>query len=169
MKIVFALVAVGLLAGAPSTGLADGGHEGDRDKPSLALASLPEAVQATLKAQSAGGKIKRIEKEIEDGTTQFVAEIKVNGRKFEAEVGENGTLLGTEEPVKLKDLPAPVQTTITAKLAGRKLKELEKRTEGAKVFYEFVIRGVEGETAVAPDGSVMPGEDERKESKEGKK
>ena len=167
MKYLSVLLGTGLLLVAASGGMADDekGEGKGKETPSLALASLPAPVQATLKAQSAGGRIKRIEKEIEDGTTQYVAAIKVKGRQFEAEVGEDGTLLGTEEPMKFKDLPAPVQKTITDKLAGRKLKEVEKRTEKGKVFYEFEIEGVKGETAVAVDGTIMPGEDERSEKR----
>jgi len=163
MKYMTVLIATGLLVVTAAGVMADEGKEKDKEKASLALTSLPAAVQATIKAQAANGKIKKIEKEIEDGTTQYVAEIKLNGRKFEAEIGEDGTLLGTEEAVKLKDVPEPVQKTIKDKLVGHKLKELEKRTEKGKEFYEFEIKGVEGETAVALDGTIMPGEDQRKE------
>lgn len=158
---------VGLLSGLLVLGLggmvlANGADpkDGGDEKP-MALASAPAPVQATLKAQAAGGKILKVWTENEDGKTSWVASIVVKKRKFEAEVAPDGTLVGTEEPVKLKDVPAPVRKTITDKLAGRKLKELELRTESGKSFYEFVIKGVAGEIAVAADGSLMPSEADR--------
>ncbi len=158
-----ALVGTGLVLALASLAGADGGKATDRDQdePAVALASLPAPVQATLKAQAAGGKIVKVWSETEDGATSFVAKISVKTRTFEAEVAGDGSLLGTEEPVKLKDLPAAARKTVTAKLAGKKLKELEKRTEHGTSFYEFSIKGEEGETAVAADGTVMPSEAER--------
>ena len=164
MKTFGALVVTGLLL-VSSTGVrADGGKEG-MESSSLALASLPAPVQATIKAQSAGGKIRKIWTETEDGRTSYVAKIVVKARKFEAEVAGDGTLLGTEEPVKIGAVPPAVRETITKTLAGRKLKELEIRTEQGKTFYEFVIKGVEGEIAVAADGTILPGEAERAEKR----
>lgn len=57
------------------------------------LADCPEAVQKTLKRESTGGKIEEIEKETEDGKTVYEAEIVIDGKEYEVEVAEDGTLL----------------------------------------------------------------------------
>lgn len=44
--------------------------------------------------------------------------------------------LGSEKPVKTKDLPPPVQRAIEEQTKGAKLKGVSKEVEGGKTFYE---------------------------------
>ena len=57
---------------------------------------LPKAVRLTLQRESAGGNLGTIEKETEDGSIVYEAELTLDGRKYEIEVAENGVLLKKE-------------------------------------------------------------------------
>ena len=67
----------------------------------VTLDSVPAAVRATIEKHSAGGTIKEIEREEEDGKTVYEAEVMKDGKKWEFEVGADGTLL--EGPKEDKD------------------------------------------------------------------
>lgn len=76
---------VGLMAIAVN---ADGGSD-----EAIKLTDCPKAVQKTLKRESRGGKIVEIEKEEEDGKTTHEAEVMIDGKEYEVEIAECGTLL----------------------------------------------------------------------------
>jgi hypothetical protein len=46
--------------------------------------------------------------------------------------------------VKLKDVPAPVQTTLQANAAGGKVKEVEKDTVNGQIYYCAEVKGTDG-------------------------
>ena len=56
----------------------------------VTLAQLPEAVQATIKAQAGNGKIGKIEKGDENGTVVYEAEITKDGKKSELTITADG-------------------------------------------------------------------------------
>ena len=47
-------------------------------------------------------------------------------------------------PVKLKDVPAPVQATLQTNTGGGKIKELEKETVNGQVIYCAEVKGTDG-------------------------
>jgi hypothetical protein len=46
--------------------------------------------------------------------------------------------------VKLKDVPAPVQTTLQANAAGGKVTEVEKDTVNGQIYYCAEVKGTDG-------------------------
>ncbi len=68
----------------------------DDDEQTVTLDQCPAAVQKTINEQAQGGTINEIEKETEDGKVTYEAEITKDGKTFDIEVAEDGTLLGTE-------------------------------------------------------------------------
>ncbi len=137
----------------------------------LKLADCPAAVQKTLTREAHGAKIKEVEKETEDGETVYEAEVKIDGKEYEIEVAQDGTLLEKvldededdededeeEEEVKLSDCPAAVQKTLKREAHGAKIKEVEKETEDGKAIYEAEVKidGKEYEIEVAQDGTLI--------------
>ena len=65
----------------------------DEKEERVKLADCPKAVQKTLKRESRGGKIEEIVREKEDGKVIYEAEIELDGKDYEVEVAEDGTLL----------------------------------------------------------------------------
>jgi uncharacterized membrane protein YkoI len=59
----------------------------------LAMESLPSAVLETVKAESAGGKIKELALETEDDKTFYEVEFEKDGKEHEVKIAEDGTVL----------------------------------------------------------------------------
>lgn len=63
---------------------------------SMKMEDLPPAVQETVKAESAGGKIKELVLETEKGKTFYEVEFKKDGKEYEVKIAEDGTVLERE-------------------------------------------------------------------------
>jgi len=68
-------------------------EEKDEKEMEMKFADAPAAVQKTMTAEAGGAKIDMVEKEMEDGKTVYEAEAMINGKRYELEVAEDGTLL----------------------------------------------------------------------------
>ena len=62
----------------------------------LAMDALPPAVLETVKAESAGGEIKELALETEDGKTFYEVEFEKDGKEHEVKIAEDGTVLERE-------------------------------------------------------------------------
>ncbi|MCG3197782.1 MAG: PepSY domain-containing protein [Candidatus Omnitrophica bacterium] len=68
----------------------------EEEEVAVTLDQLPAAVKQTIEKETAGGTITELVKEIEDGKTIYEAEFTKDGKAFEVEVAEDGTLLAKE-------------------------------------------------------------------------
>ena len=59
----------------------------------IKLSDCPAAVQTTFKREVHGAGIDAVEKETEEGKTVYEVEIKIEGKDYEIEVAEDGTLI----------------------------------------------------------------------------
>jgi len=126
----------------------------------ITLAQMPEAVQKTVKAETAGGTIKALYKETgEDGKLVFEVESIVNKRTKDLNIAEDGTVLVCEQQVMLQDLPAPVRETVLSAAGKRKIRMIESVSKnGTLAYYEAHVgagKTVE-EITVGLDGAKMP-------------
>ena len=62
----------------------------------IKFSEAPAAVQQTMKEEAGGAKIDMIEKEMEGGKWVYEAEVTIDGKPYEIEVAEDGTLLSKE-------------------------------------------------------------------------
>lgn len=115
-KIMCAVLALGLAGFAGSQALA-----ADKVKPS---AEVEAQITKTLKATFPEVVINGMAQETEDGLTFFAVDMTSKGNKIDADVTADGTLVGTEEAIELKDMPKPAA------------KALKKATKGMKVSFE---------------------------------
>jgi len=83
-------VAVGLVAIVAAGTMA---YANDESEAEIKLTDCPAAVQKTLAREAHGATIEEVEKETEDGKTVYEAEVKIDGKEYEIEVAEDGTLL----------------------------------------------------------------------------
>ena len=66
------------------------------DEEEIALDSAPAAVKATILKEAKGAAIEEIEKGNENGKTVYEAQFKVDGKKVELKIAEDGTVLERE-------------------------------------------------------------------------
>lgn len=71
----------------------DEADDEDEDEGQVSPAELPEAVRATLEKVAPNGEIKELERETEDGRTQYAADVVIDGQVFDIEIAPDGTLL----------------------------------------------------------------------------
>jgi hypothetical protein len=89
------LCALMMLFAALSLGLANDEKE-EKEEKAIELSDCPKAVQKTLKREANGSELEEITKEEEDGKTVYEAEVEIDGKDYEIEVTEDGTLLSKE-------------------------------------------------------------------------
>jgi hypothetical protein len=121
---------------------------------------MPEAVQKTVKAESAGATIKGMSKEIaEDGTPVYEIEMVLGGLTKDINIGEDGTVLVAERQMTLASLPAPVRAQFLKSAGNRKIRMVESVTMAGKLAY-YEAHVVTGKTLteikVDPAGAVVP-------------
>ena len=124
----------------------------------LKRSDLPNAVQRTADAQSAGATVKGYSTEEDNGQVVYEVELTVRGRGRDVTIGADGTVLEVEEEVAFDSLPAAVRTGLK-QLAGSgtigKVESLTKR--GTLVAYEAHVKTGDrrSEIQVGPDGKQL--------------
>jgi hypothetical protein len=126
----------------------------------IALAAVPAKVLNALKAKFPKAKISKISKEKEDGRVIYDIEFTQDGKKFEADIFENGSYQNWEQEIALKDLPAGVVRAIADTYNKPIYKEVMAVmiVRGGKDVlrgYEIKLslaRGKEIELKITPDG-----------------
>jgi Putative beta-lactamase-inhibitor-like, PepSY-like len=132
------------------------------------LSQVPAPVMSALNTRFPGNTVDSIEKETENGAVVYDIELKQQGRKYEMDVKEDGTVMEIEK--EIKDPPAAVTKAIQAKYPGAKIKEvMEKNTVKGKQEtpseYEVTLTTADGkskEADVSLDGSSVKEEGEEK-------
>jgi uncharacterized membrane protein YkoI len=104
------------------------------------MESLPPAVQAAVKQQSAGATIKGLTKEIEKGKTIYEAELTVNGHGKDVSFDTTGKVISVEEEVMIDSIPAAARDAINKAVGTGKLAKVESVTANGKTNYEAAIK-----------------------------
>jgi hypothetical protein len=70
--------------------------------------------------------------------------------------------IAAEKPVKMKDLPAPVQKAVQEQIKDAQLRGLSRETENGKVFYEAetMVNGKSRDILMDANGAVVEVEEE---------
>ncbi len=140
----------------------------DKDKPGLD--KIPKKVMDALKAKFPKAEIHKWTKEKEGETVVYDIEFKQKGRKFEADIKEDGTIHNWEKEIAAKDLPKPVKKAVEKKYPKSTLKEIMAITavkdgkdapEGFEVVLETADKKA-AEVTVAPDGKILEDSGENK-------
>ncbi len=142
----------------------------DEKAQKLSPDKLPKKVMDTIKKRFPGAEITSAEKEKEDGKVVFDIELKHQGRKYEMDILEDGTLVEIEKEVKLSDLAAEVTKAIKAKFPDAKIKEVmevNKVKDGKETpdHYEVTLETKNKksmEVIVSLDGKSIKAEKEEK-------
>src|SRR5262245_8911486 len=82
----------------------------NKDKPNLE--QIPKKVMDALKAKFPKAEIQKWTKEKESNDIVYDIEFKQEGRKFEADIKEDGTIHNWEKEIAAKDLPEAVKKAV---------------------------------------------------------
>ena len=131
---------------------------------------IPQEVMAGLTARFPDAVIAKWEKEQEDGAVIYDIEFEQAGRKFEADIMEDGTIVNWEKEVTATDLPDHVQEAVAMQYPGAALGEIMAVTSVVDGLdlpegYEIVLGMGDAESIeimVTPAGEVVE-EDEADE------
>jgi hypothetical protein len=136
----------------------------------IPLDKVPKSVMDAIKGRFPGAEISSVEKEKEDGKVVFDVELKHNGRKYEMDIHEDGTIIEIEKEIALKDVSDAVKKAVGEKYANSTIKEVMevnkvKDKQETPDHYEITIETAEKkkmEVIVSLDGKSVKGEGEKK-------
>lgn len=159
---LFTVVLAGLFLAMPAAGA--------QDKSRPDLDKIPKKVMDALKARFPNPEIQQWTEEKEGDIVLYDIEFLQRGRKFEADIKEDGTIHNWEREIPVKDLPAAVRKAVDTRYRKATLKEAMAITavkdgKDALEGYEIVLetadkKGVE--VTVAPNGKVLEDSGEKK-------
>ena len=133
-----------------------------KDEP-VPLDKIPKAVMDALLAKFPKAKIDKCSKAKEGNDVVYDIEFKQEGRKFEADIKENGTFINYEKAIEAKDLPKAVRDAIEKRYPKATWKEIMEETEvkgkdEKLAAYEVVLTTAdkkEVEVRVSPEGKIL--------------
>jgi hypothetical protein len=145
----------------------------DKDK-KLDLDKIPKKVMDSLKAKFPKAEIHKWTKEKEGDAEVYDIEFTENGRKCEADIKEDGTMVNYEKEVAAKDLPKAVLEAVEKKYPKATLKECmecteikgkEEKLEGYEINLVTADKKAV-EVTVSPEGKILEDSSEKKEKKD---
>ena len=136
------------------------GHWAVAEDEKVEADKLPEKVKATLKTRWATAKIVVATKTMEGGAVVYDIEMTRDGKKCEADIREDGSIVNFENEIAIKDLPKAVTDAVKAKYPDATIKESMETLvikDGKDVVDEYEVLIVTGdkkevELTVSPDG-----------------
>jgi hypothetical protein len=161
--VLMAAIAIGGLTTLVASGRAE----------KIPLDKVPEKIMAAINARFPDPKLKSVEKETEGGAVVFDVELSQKGRKYEADIKEDGTIVEIEKEVAVKDFPEVCAKAVAAAFPKAKIKEIMEvnKVDGTKETpqnYEIVLEepGKKSfEAVVSFDGKSVKQEKEESEGK----
>jgi uncharacterized membrane protein YkoI len=123
----------------------------------VAMRDLPVVVQQAVREQSKGATIRGLTMEVENGKTEYEAELTVNGHGKDISFDAAGRIVSVEEEVPLASLPEAARGAIQKAVGTGKLRKVESVTENGTAFYEATIRkaGKSSEIKVDANGATV--------------
>ena len=143
-KLVAVIGFAGLLGCATMSG-----HGAKKEAPGqqVSLSEIPTPARATIERLTAGGEIKKIEKEEQEGIVIYDVEAKVKDKDVEYDVDGNGKILSAEESVPYSSMPSVVQAAAKKYFGSAEGLKASKEVEKGKTFYE--VEGKKGGSTIA--------------------
>jgi len=132
-------------------------------KDMLQLEKIPQIVMGALKAKFPKAEIQKWTKEKEGDIFVYDIEFQQEGRKFEADIKEDGAIHNWEKAIEIKDLPEAARKAVEAKYPNCIIKEIMEITavhDGTDALegYEIVLQTADKkdvEVTVAADGKIL--------------
>jgi hypothetical protein len=129
----------------------------------VAMADLPTPVREAAEKAVAGGALKRIVRERENGQDIYSVETSNAGTTKEFMFAADGALLAEEEDVAFAELPASVRTAARDYFGGTN--GLQASKESAKGVTSYEVEGKKAGTPMSlkfsPDGAMLAEEKDK--------
>ncbi|TFH64601.1 MAG: hypothetical protein E4G90_07760 [Gemmatimonadales bacterium] len=134
-----------------------------QDKGKVDLTGVPQPVMEALNVKFPKAEIQQWTKEHEDGIVIYDIEMLQEGRKFEADIKEDGGIHNWEREIAASDLPEAVAKAVDQAYPKATLKEIMAVTavengvdelEGYEIVLDTADKK-EVELTVAPDGTIL--------------
>lgn len=156
-------LAVMVASGVSVTRAQAEGSATDHGEKQVAMKDLPSAVRAAAEKAIAGGSLKRVVAEKEDGQAAYSVEATMGGKTKEFTFATDGSLLAEEEDVAFAKLPEAVRVAAEKYFGG--LSGLRASIETAKSVTSYEITGRKGGKKVSVKFSALGAllEDEEEE------
>jgi uncharacterized membrane protein YkoI len=127
-----------VLALASCVASAQGGHRAEQRMEQL-LSRQPVPVQNAIRAQLAGGRLRSVDLDENDGETIYDVEMVRDGKTRSFSVGAEGELLDAE--LFMEELPAAIQGAIRTKVGSATLGEIDKSMDDGSYEVEVISAG----------------------------
>ena len=154
-----------------SVPMAQAGNEKDKDKAKESgakgrtkdLSGLPPEVAKAFQTRFPGAKLEKWTQETEDGAEIYDFEFSKGGRKLEADLKADGSILNWEEELKKGDLPEQARTAVETEYPGaiwKQVMQVNKVDQGKDVVegYEILMEMLDSahvEVMVDPNGKIL--------------
>lgn len=119
----------------------------------IEMKDLPAPVQKAVQEQTKGANSRGFTKEVENGKTEYEAELTVSGHGKDISFDAAGNVVDVEEEVNLETLPPAARAAIQKAAEGGELRKVEAVTEHGKSFYEASIRKGGGSREIQIDNN----------------
>jgi hypothetical protein len=139
LSLLLAAALAGLAAGCATGKMTGAGEEDAATR--IAFSELSPPARATVEKLTAGGRIEKIDREVERGRTVYDVEATVGGKHTEFLIAaDDGTVLGTETSIDLGELPPAVLAAARKYFGHTDGFQAMKGVEYGKTSYEIVGR-----------------------------
>jgi uncharacterized membrane protein YkoI len=127
----------------------------------VALSDVPGPARAAIEELTAGGEIKKIDREMKGGTAIYDVEARVGGVDVEYDVDAGGNVLSSERSVDYASLPAVVRAAAENYFGSLEGLEASREIESGRTFYEVAGQkdGAKRELKLTEDGKVVEDEE----------
>lgn len=149
------VLAVGVAALA--TGCGTSGN-GEGSSVSVSLEDLPDAPRRTVQRLTSGGRIERIDKQVEGGRVVYDVEATIGGKHMEFLVADSdGAVLETETSVDFNQLPAAVRAAAAQYFDNTVGLTALKKDAFSQISYEITgtRNGKPAEATFDPTGKLL--------------
>lgn len=132
-----------------SVPVAQAGNDKDKAKESGAkgrmkdLSGLPPEVAKSFQTRFPGAKLEKWTQETEDGAVIYDFEFSKGGRKLEADLKADGSVLNWEEELKIGDVPEKARTAVETKYPGaiwKQVMQVNSVKDGKDVLYGYEVQ-----------------------------
>ena len=141
-----------ILGGTAAAAFAD-----DDQSKAIALSETPAAVQKTIQAQIAGGRLGEIDKETNGEEIIYAVELTAkDGQERDFTLDEDGTLLSVE--VALAETSAAAQKSIQTLMRQGELESIDKNLDDSEISYDVELTANDGRDknfTIADDGTLL--------------
>ena len=103
----------------------------------ISLAEMTAPARAAVEKLTVGGKVEKIDKEVEKGKEIYDVEATVNGKHMEYAIATDGAVVGTETGISFGELPEAVQTAAAKYFGGTTGLDPARVEENGQTVYEI--------------------------------